>query len=321
MTLPLIDMSGLRSEVAGERAAVGRALREVCLDKGFFYLTGHQVPVRTSDAAMDVIRDFFALPLDEKLEAGKAQSICHRGYETLRGQTLEPGAPADLKEGYYIGRDLPMDDPRVRAGKFNHGPNVWPQSLPQFRDHLSAYYSALLEVSRLLMRGLALSLDLDEGHFDVFTTEELATLRLLHYPEQPANPAPGEKGCGEHTDFGTITLLLQDDCGGLQVWDGEAGWIDATPIPDTYVVNLGDMVARWTNDRYHSTLHRVINTSGRDRYSIPFFYLGNPDVPVECIPTCLETGESPKYPVTTIGRHYEEMYGVTYGPGGAAGDR
>ena len=102
----------------------------------------------------------------------------------------------------------------------------------------------------------------------------------------------------------------------MQVWGGNAGWVDATPIPDTYVVKLGNMVGRWTNDRYQSTKHRVINTSGRDRNSIPFFYLGNSDVPVACIPTCLAPGEAPKYPTTTIGRHYEEMYGVTYGPGG-----
>ena len=313
MELPIIDMSGLRSGIADKREAVGQALKEVCLDMGFFYLTGHQVSKHSRDAAMTAIREFFSLPLDQKLLANKAQSTCHRGYEPLRGQTLEPGAPADLKEGYYIGRELPLDDPRVRAKKFNHGPNIWPDALPRFRADLTVYYRELLAVSRILMKGLALSLDLDEGHFDSFTTEEIATLRLLHYPEQSANPAPGEKGCGEHTDFGTITLLLQDDCGGLQVWGGKAGWIDASPISDTFVVNLGNMVGRWTNDRYQSTKHRVINTSGRDRYSIPFFYLGNPDVLVECIPTCLAPGEAPKYPTTTIGHHYEEMYGVTYG--------
>ena len=312
MTLPMIDMSGLRSPDIDARAAVGRALRAACLDKGFFYLTGHGVSRESRTAAMDAIREFFSLPLEEKLKTDKARSICHRGYEKLQGQTLQPGAPPDLKEGYYIGRELPLDDPRVRAGKFHHGPNIWPETLPRFRADLDAYYAELLQVSRLLMTGLALSLDLDEHYFDPFTAEEIATLRLLHYPEQPPNPRPGEKGCGEHTDFGTITLLLQDDCGGLQVWDKADGWIDAPPIPDTYVVNLGDMVARWTNDTYNSTLHRVINTSGRDRYSIPFFYLGNPDVPIECIPTCLVPGETPKYPPTTVGGHYEAMYDVTY---------
>lgn len=318
MTLPMIDMSGLRSADAAERMAVARALRQVCLDKGFFYLTGHGVSEDMRGAALAAIREFFSLPLDEKLKSDKARSICHRGYEPLRGQTLEPGAPADVKEGYYIGRELPLDDPRVKAGKFNHGPNIWPDSPPSFRRDLTAYYAELLDVSRLLMRGLALSLDLPEDHFDDFTAEEIATLRLLHYPEQPANPAPGEKGCGEHTDFGTITLLLQDDCGGLQVWHGADGWVDAPPIPETFVVNLGDMVARWTNDRYNSTLHRVINLSGRDRYSIPFFYLGNPDVPIECLPTCRAPGEAPKYPATTVGRHYEAMYGVTYDAGDGA---
>lgn len=320
MNLPLIDISGLRSAEPGDRAAVGRALREVCLDRGFFYLTGHRVPADLRARAMAAIRAFFSLPLEEKRKVDMAQSSCNRGYEPLRGQTLDPGAPADVKEGYYIGRDLTPDDPRVRAGKFNHGPNIWPQALPRFRQDLEAYYAAMHDLARLLMRGLALSLGLDEGYFDEFCTEELATLRLLHYPEQPANPLPGEKGCGAHTDFGTITLLLQDDCGGLQVWDGDRGWIDAPPVAGTYVVNLGDMVGRWTNDRYRSTLHRVINSSGRDRYSIPFFYLGNPDTPIECIATCLEAGETPKYPVTTVGRHYQEMYGVTYGPEAATDD-
>lgn len=320
MNLPLIDMSGLRSADPDDRARVGGAMRDACLDKGFFYLTGHEMPAAMRDDAMAAIRAFFSLPLEEKLKSDKARSTCHRGYEALRGQTLEPGAPADVKEGYYIGAELPPDDPRVQAGKFNHGPNIWPDNPPFFRPDLETYYARIHDVARLLMQGLALSLDLEESYFDQFCSAEIATLRLLHYPEQPANPAPGEKGCGEHTDFGTLTLLLQDDCGGLQVWGSDDGWIDAPPIADTYVVNLGDMVARWTNGKYRSTLHRVINKSGRDRYSIPFFYLGNPDTPIECIATCLDDGESPKYPVTTVGRHYEEMYGVTYhddrAPGG-----
>ena len=312
MSLPIIDMTGLRSSNALDRAKVGAEIRSACLDKGFFYLKGHGVSKQLREASMDVIREFFSQPPDVKLEMDMALSSCNRGYEKLRGQTLEPGAPADLKEGYYIGRDLPVEDSRVIEGKFNHGPNIWPESLPQFQNVLETYYAEMLEVARTLMRGLALSLNLNEDHFDEFCKEELATLRLLHYPEQPPNPQPGEKGCGEHSDFGTLTLLLQDDCGGLQVWDENEGWTDAPPVPDTYIVNLGDMIARWTNDHYHSTLHRVINTSGRDRYSMPFFYLGNPDILIECIPTCVEDNEGPRYPVTTVERHYREMYDVTY---------
>jgi len=142
----------------------------------------------------------------------------------------------------------------------------------------------------------------------------MSTLRLLHYPPQPANAAPGEKGCGAHTDFGGLTLLLQDENPGLQVWDRHSkSWIHAAPVPGTYVVNLGDMIARWTNDQYRSTLHRVVNISGRERYSVPFFFSGNPDHLVECLPTCLAPGDAPRYPAVTVEEHHREMYRRTYG--------
>ncbi|MDA0240406.1 MAG: isopenicillin N synthase family oxygenase [Proteobacteria bacterium] len=312
--LPVIDISRLRSGDAAVRAGVGRDLRAACLDKGFLYLTGHGVPAGLRAEVFDEVENFFSLPVAEKMKADKVQSFANRGYEPLGGQTLEPGQPADLKEGYYVGRDLAMNDPRVVARKFNHGPNIWPEGRPSFRDVMERYFLVMQDLARLTMRGIALSLDLEEDHFEAFCDEELATVRLLHYPPQPANPAPGEKGCGAHTDFGTLTFLMQDDCGGLQVWDEEAGWIHAPPIPDTYVVNLGDMMARWTNDKYHSTLHRVVNFSGRERYSVPFFYLGHPDMPVECIHTCLDDGEVAKYPPTTVVRHIEDMYNLTYAP-------
>ncbi len=311
--LPLIDISGLHSPDPVRRSAVGRELRAACESRGFFYLCNHGIPASLAAQVFDYSERLFAQPADALLALDKAHSRCHRGYEPLRGQTLEAGSPPDLKEGFYIGVELDEDDPRVRSGKFNHGPNQWPADLPGFRSTMEAYFSACYALGALVMRGLALSLELPEDHFDAFTADASATLRLLHYPPQPPNPEPGEKGCGAHTDFGGITLLLQDEVGGLQVRDTKTGqWIDAPPVPGAYVVNIGDLIARWTNTRYRSTEHRVINASGRERYSVPFFFTGNPDYLVECLPNCLAPGDAPRFPPVTVEQHIAECYRRTY---------
>ncbi|MGA7802194.1 MAG: 2-oxoglutarate and iron-dependent oxygenase domain-containing protein [Gammaproteobacteria bacterium] len=312
--LPVIDIGGLRSPDRDERHAVGREIARACRDKGFFYISHHGIAAEKQQAVFRAAGEFFALPLEEKLAIAKAKSAANRGYEPLKGQILEPGTPPDLKEGVYIGRDLPEDDPRVLAGKFNHGPNQWPAAPTGFREAMEDYLADMVALSEILMRGLALSLDLPEDYFDAFCTEPMTTIRLLHYPPQPPNADMQQKGAGAHTDFGGLTLLLQDENAGLQVWDHQADhWINAPPLPGTYVVNLGDMFARWTNDLYRSTLHRVINHSGRERYSIPFFYSGNPDHQVACLPNCLAPGAQPRYPVTTVEDHNREMYRRTYG--------
>jgi len=314
--LPIIDVGGLSSPHAADRRAVANELRTACAYNGFFYISNHGISAGLVNRVFAEAEAFFVLPAADKVAIDKARSAANRGYEPLSGQTLEIGAPPDLKEGFYLGPEHDPDDPRVRAGKFNHGPNQWPLQLPAFRPVMERYFGEMLVLSERLMEGLALSLDLPETYFASFCRSAMATLRLLHYPPQPANANPGLKGAGAHTDFGGLTLLRQGEIGGLQVWDrASGGWIHADPVPATYVVNLGDMIARWTNDRYHSTLHRVVNTSGRERYSVPFFYVGNYDYRVECIPTCLAPDERPKYPPVTVEAHLREMYGRTYGKG------
>lgn len=312
MTLPIVDISGLASTDPAARAQVSAAIRAACVSKGFMYVVGHGIDPDLRAAVLAEARSFFAQPEAEKMRIHMKLSPCNRGYEPMRGQTLEAGTPPDLKESFYTGAELPTDDPRVVAGKFNHGPNQWPAGRDSFRTTMETYFEAMDALAQRLMRGLALSLDLPEGHFAPFCHDAHANLRLIHYPPQPANPLPGEKGCGAHTDWGALTLLMQDDVGGLQVWDEAQGWIDAPPVADSYIVNLGDMIARWTNDRYRSTLHRVVNISGRERYSVPYFYSGNPDEPVICLPGCLAEGETPRYAPTTAEGHLREMYARTY---------
>ncbi|MBE7728763.1 isopenicillin N synthase family oxygenase [Komagataeibacter sp. FXV3] len=311
--LPVISIAGLFDPDPAARRAVGAALHAACRDMGFFYCADHRIPPDLIAAVFEQSRRFFALPEADRRALDKGRSPCNRGYEPLRDQTLEPGTPPDLKEGFYIGPEKPLCDPAVMAGRFNQGPNQWPAMLPEFRPVMMTYSAAMTRLAETLMQGIALSLNLPEDYFATFCHDPLTTLRLLHYPPQPARPLPGEKGAGAHTDFGGLTLLLQDDSGGLQVRAPDGNWVDATPIAGTFVVNLGDMIARWTNNRYRSTLHRVINTSGRERYSVPFFHTGNPDQVISCLPGCVPAGEAPLWPPVTVEDHLRAMYTRTYG--------
>lgn len=311
--LPLIDVQALRCGSAAERRTVAAELGQACETHGFFYITGHGIDAALTDAVFAESRAFFDLPQTEKMALDKHHSACNRGFEPLRAQTLESGAPPDLKESFYIGAEVPADDPRVLAGRFNTGPNQWPVGLANFAPTMQVYYQAVYALGADLVRGMALSLQLPADFFEAYLEDAAATLRLLHYPPQPTRPLPDEKGCGAHTDFGGLTLLLQDSLGGLQVWDRQhQDWIDAPPVPGSFVVNIGDLFARWTNDRYVSTLHRVINRSGQRRYSVPFFFTGNPLHEVRCLPTCLQDGQTPRYPVTTVEAHQRACYRRTY---------
>jgi isopenicillin N synthase-like dioxygenase len=312
-SLPVIDIGGLASSKLADREAVGARLRAACRDNGFFYICNHGVSESSVAEVFSEAAAFFDLPPEQKAEVDKSRSKANRGYEPLQGQTLEPGAPPDLKEGYYVGPEHAANDPRVIAGMFNHGANQWPSSRPRFKPVMQSYLDSMLDLAARMMGGIALSLDLPEDYFAGYCKDAMATVRLLHYPPQSARTSPDQKGAGAHTDFGGLTLLRQGDIGGLQVWDqGSGGWIHADPVPGTFVVNLGDMIARWTNGRYRSTLHRVVNDSGKERYSVPFFYTGNYAHTVACIPTCLAPGEQPKYPPITVEQHMRAMYQRTY---------
>ncbi|QRV25344.1 isopenicillin N synthase family dioxygenase [Marinomonas foliarum] len=313
-TLPIINLSGYQQASKNQKQELSAKIGEACREFGFFYITGHGIEESLQTRLFSESSKFFDLPSKNKLKIDKKFSKANRGYEPLKDQTLEAGTPPDLKEGFYIGFDHSPEHPMVKANKFNFGQNQWPTELPNLKPVAIDYLKTMTSLCEELMSLIALSLNLPDDYFHDFCHDPLATLRLLHYPPQPVNPEENEKGCGAHTDFGGLTLLLQDENGGLQVWSHKTDdWIDAPPIKGSYVVNIGDMIARWTNDQYSSTLHRVINKSGNERYSIPFFFSGHLDHEVKCIPTCLPENEQPKYPPTTVEKHMIEMYQKTYG--------
>jgi isopenicillin N synthase-like dioxygenase len=197
---------------------------------------------------------------------------------------------------------------------------MWPSSslVPNVEDFKTTaldYYAQVVQLAKDILKVLALTLDLEEGWFDGFVEGSVATMRLLHYPSQPPDsPQKLTRGIGAHTDFGTITLLLQDKVAGLQVFDHETKeWLDVKPTPGAFVVNLGNLMMRWSNDKYISNLHRVINMSGEERYSIPVFFSGNPDFVVECLPNCRKEGEEAKYPPITVEKAVLGGYADSYG--------
>ena len=197
---------------------------------------------------------------------------------------------------------------------------MWPSpsSLPDVEDFKATaleYYSQVVQLAKDILKVLALTLDLPEDYFDEYASGAVATMRLLHYPSQPPDsPAKLTRGIGAHTDFGCITILLQDTVSGLQVYDYTTKeWLDVTPTPGAFVVNLGNLMMRWSNDRYISNLHRVINVSGEERYSIPVFFSGNPDYVVECLPNCKKQGEEAKWKPITVEQAIKEGYADSYG--------
>jgi isopenicillin N synthase-like dioxygenase len=268
-TLPVIDMRPL---VGGGPVtaitAVAEQIQAACRERGFFYVTGHGVPAGMLADLADASAEFFALPLPDKLEiAMERGGRAWRGYFPVGGE-LTSGRP-DLKEGLYFGTELPDDDPRVRAGLPLHGRNLFPRQVPRLRPLVLAYLDALTSAGQAVLSGIALSLGLDATYFAAGCTSDPTTLfRIFHYPPSP--PHEESWGVGEHTDYGLVTLLAQDDSGGLQVATHE-GWIDAPPIPGTLVCNIGDMLDRLTGSWYKSTPHRVRNLSGHGRLSFPFF--------------------------------------------------
>jgi isopenicillin N synthase-like dioxygenase len=213
-----------------------------------------------------------------------------------------------------MGEDLDADHPYVRAGFPNTGPNQWPARPADFKARMNAYAAVMNRLGAHLIGLLALSLELPEDYFSAAMAEPLYNCRLLHYPPQSAAEAARNPGAGAHVDWGMLTILLQDDIGGLEVLSPDGDWIPATPVAESFVINLGEMIPRLTNDRYRSTMHRVTsNTSGRDRYSVPTFIDPEYAYVVTCVPTCLPADGKPRYEPCTVGEHIAEMNRKTYG--------
>jgi isopenicillin N synthase-like dioxygenase len=282
---------------------------------GFFYLVGHGIDPALIASVFAGAREFFALPVERKQRWSISRSPHNRGYVGLKGESLDPTRAADLKEAYNIGLDLAAEDPRVVRGEPFRGVNQWPD-LPGWRETMLAYFDAVWIAGRRLHRAIALDLGAPSDFFLDKFDQPMATLRLLHYPPQPGGGTPAI-GAGEHTDYGSLTLLHTDEVGGLEVKrrdkSGEDGWIAAPQVPGAFICNVGDCLMRWTNDVYICTPHRVVNRGGRERYSVAFFLDPNPDAEIACLPTCVSATRPARYPPVLGADYLRGRLDATYG--------
>ncbi len=320
-TVPVIDIGPFLSGDPAGSHAVAEAVREACEGIGFFTVVGHGVPEPLVDRLYANARAFFALPVDEKLRVRKPAGTNPKGYAPMGiktvGKDRNPDLRPSLHESFAIGQIEVTDDPYYRdpAAGTAFTPNLWPDRPEDLKPAMAAYYREMTRLSGWILAIFARILDVPARYFEERTDRQISTLRLMHYPDLARQPEPGEERAGAHTDTTAITILRVDDApGGLQVQTLSGKWIDVARIPGAFIINVGDIMMRWTNDRFISTMHRVVNPpsfgGGVGRISIPFFCMPNYDAVIECIPSCV--GARAKYPPITSGDLLTNRYAVTY---------
>lgn len=321
LDVPIIDIAPFASGSPAQRLSVARAVDQACRDIGFLVIAGHGVSPDLIARTRRVSAAFFDRRLSEKTRVARPAIDVTRGYIGLNEESLarsrDPGVKAsDLNESFMIG---PVDPPPAdyacapAAGK-HFAPNIWPEDADEMREVWTAYYRAMGALAETLMQIFAVALGLPERHFDDKLDRHISRLRVRNYPAQDVEPEPGAIRAGAHSDYGSLTILAAEDrLGGLQVFNAEGRWVDVPIVDGCFIVNIGDLLARWTNDRWISTLHRVVNPpagagAAARRQSLVFFHNPNYDAVIESLAT---DGSTPKYPPTTSGEHLKSLFVAT----------
>lgn len=314
-TVPTIDIAPFLAGKPEDKLRVAQAVRAANESIGFFAIVGHGVPDADFNSAYEAARQFFDQTLEIKQEVKRPSPEASRGYNAVGreslAQSLNVAAPHDIKETFAIGPvDLPADPDYAGPRSHPHFlPNVWPGSPPQLRAVWEHYFRTMHALSNDLMRIFAVALELPEDWFAGKTDKCISLLRAQNYPEQAVAPVPGQLRAGAHSDYGALTILRSDDApGGLQVKTRQGEWLDVAIPAGGYMINIGDLMAQWSNDRWVSTLHRVVNPPlsgqhGTRRLSIAFFHQPNYDAVIECLPGCSGEGNPARYPAVTSGNH------------------
>ncbi len=312
-TIPVIDVRDHLGGVPGALAATADALRRALESIGFFVIVGHDVPRGLIDRTFAEARRFHDQPMDAKMALRMNEH--NNGYMSMGRYAVwtsdvNRNTRPDLNEAFFVKRERSAVDPLVRAGRRFVGPNRWPDSLPGFRDTVLEYTDTVDRLARRLLPVCAVALDLPPDFFDAAFAESQFSFRLSHYP--PVEADTNQFGIAPHTDANFLTFLAQSDVPGLQVRTPSGAWIDVPYIPDSFAVNAGDMMARWTNGRFKSTPHRAVPPVGRHRYAIPFFLGPHIDTVIACLPTCQGPHDPPRYPPIRYDEYLHWWYDANY---------
>ncbi|HVO16129.1 MAG TPA: 2OG-Fe(II) oxygenase family protein [Alphaproteobacteria bacterium] len=315
--LPTVDLTAFTADGSrADRLATARAVREACLDIGFFYATGHGFSADELDASLDWGHRFFALPAADKTTLLARANSANLGFIQTGG--LDPDATrntrVDLKERFYSSRELAPGELVDSASPA--GQSQWPDDtlLPGFAASMKEQTRKKVRLAKTLCRALALSLDLPEDYLVDFHDRMGCVHSLNFYPATPAG-AERQWGFSPHSDYGSFTILVQDRSGGLEARNAAGDWIDIPPVPGTFVVNVGDLLQRWTNDVYISSLHRVLNRGPDARMSISFFVYANPRAEIACLDSCRSADRPPRYAPVVAGAYIKELLTQAYETG------
>jgi isopenicillin N synthase-like dioxygenase len=296
--IPVIDVSKLRSGTPETAHAVALEIRQAAEEVGFFYILNHGIPEAVIKQAYYVAKEFFNLP--KELKDSVKINTNHHGYLSVGEAKMAEAERVDLKESFVWGLDLPDEHSSVTMENPFLGRNQWPDEMPEFKRSVYPFFEAGLQCGRDMMRAFALAMELPEDSFLKATNEPIARSSIIRYPPQPEDLGVEQFGVAPHTDYGCLTLLWQDQVGGLEVQTREGEWVTAHPIENTLVVNVGDLLTRWTNEGFKSTPHRVVNRKGQERYSMVIAWDPNFDTVVDPSVVC-KNGSQPLYPPVLCG--------------------
>ena len=306
--IPVVDFSGFLQGSTATRQRTVQAIFQACHQVGFLYLKNHGIPLEAIDQVFDQSRIFFDLPITVKQRAAWSSEYNNLGYVGLERECLDEDKPGDLKEAFNIGQGS------LSAVTIHHSANLWPTEQPLFRQTMNTFFGLCAAATEQIFQAFACALSMPADYLVKHHQTQDYTLRLLHYPPLTTLPRAGQLRAGTHSDYGSLTLLFQDNVGGLEVQTTQGDWITAPTIANTVLINTGDLMQRWSNNVFRSTKHRVKLPSSpqTERYSIAFFCQPDAETDIVCLPTCHSPQNPPKYAPVKSGEYLLSRLRATY---------